>query len=416
MSNKSGWQGPLRITVIFAIMVTISPAAAQFGGGDGTPDNPYLIRTPEHLNNVRDYLDANFLQTTDISLSGEWSEGNGWNPIGDVDNRFRGNYNGSGNRIISLRIDSEGNHIGLFGYVMNGRIEKVNLIDVDVQGSEFVGGIAGIVAESVIEECSVIGNVTGGLQVGGITGFSSSESSLSKCFVDGSVIGLEELSFVGGVTGVNFDESLIINSYSHANVRGNSQMIGGLIGWNFMGIVINSYSMGVVSATAFDPTQVGGLVGDDAVGAGTFTNSYWDMEASGRNLSAAGYGRNTEQMTYRYADNTYQDWDFADIWVADDEYRYNGGYPYLSFQEFIEIDKPDIVITIEEQEGVSYVVITWDQVDNANSYRIFASYDPYTANWGDPIETIAGDETTYSEPLEARGKKFYRVTSSILGP
>jgi len=33
-------------------------AAAAFAGGDGSPENPYQVSTPEQLNNVRDYLSA----------------------------------------------------------------------------------------------------------------------------------------------------------------------------------------------------------------------------------------------------------------------------------------------------------------------------------------------------------------------
>lgn len=406
----------LQIAAASALMLRIALLSGQFGGGDGTADNPYLVQTPEHLHNIRNFLEADFLQTADIDLSGEWSEGAGWNPLGDADNRFSGSYDGDGYRITGLTIDRETDHTGLFGYVMNGRIAGVNLFDIDIQGNDFVGGIAGLAAESGIEQSTVIGSISGNSQVGGIAGFLASETTVSECFVDVAVSGSAESSFVGGAVGVNFDDSVIINSYSHANVRGNSQMIGGLIGWNFLGIVINSYSTGAVGATAVDPTQIGGLVGDDALGQGTFTNSYWDMETSGRNLSARGLGRTTQQMTYRYADNTYEDWDFAEIWEADQEHRFNSGYPYLSFQEFVELDTPEIEIAIEEIAGQKTVVITWEQIEDANSYRIYASYNPYAANWGEPVDTVPADENRYTEPVGERGKRFYRVTASILGP
>ena len=43
-----------------------------------------------------------------------------------------------------------------------------------------------------------------------------------------------------------------------------------------------------------------------------------------------GEGRATAQMTYPYQPNTYGDWDFVSVWVADVSSNKNDGYPYLS--------------------------------------------------------------------------------------
>ncbi|HPF09004.1 MAG TPA: hypothetical protein PL020_04640, partial [Candidatus Cloacimonadota bacterium] len=90
--------------------------------------------------------------------------------------------------------------------------------------------------------------------------------------------------------------------------------------------ITNCYSYGSVSGTS----DVGGLIGyntDSSV-----TRSYWDTQTSGQATSAGGGGRTTAEMTYPYATNTYQDWDFTETWVADSGSAINDGYPYLRWQ------------------------------------------------------------------------------------
>lgn len=62
---------------------------------------------------------------------------------------------------------------------------------------------------------------------------------------------------------------------------------------------------------------------------GLVLSCYWDRESSGRNGSSGGVGRTTAEMTYPYAVNTYEGWNFTDVWVADTDYTLNNGYPYL---------------------------------------------------------------------------------------
>ena len=104
----------------------------------------------------------------------------------------------------------------------------------------------------------------------------------------------------GGLAGVVVEHSLVRNSFSTGIVSGEN-MIGGFIGY----------------------------IWDDC----SVEDSYWDIETSGLTESAAGEGRSTTEMTYPYAENTYVDWEFEEIWLADMDYEINDGYPYL-----LEID------------------------------------------------------------------------------
>ncbi|MBQ6810477.1 MAG: hypothetical protein IJO94_03630, partial [Firmicutes bacterium] len=77
-------------------LFSITPAAdAEFAGGSGTEDNPYLIADKYQLNNVRNHLDAHFKMTADIEFTeADFAEGGafynngaGWKPIG-VDEEY----------------------------------------------------------------------------------------------------------------------------------------------------------------------------------------------------------------------------------------------------------------------------------------------------------------------------------------
>lgn len=54
------------------------------------------------------------------------------------------------------------------------------------------------------------------------------------------------------------------------------------------------------------------------------------------------------------------------------------------------------------------IVLSWLPVENAHSYRIYASSDVSPADWGEPVTVVSGTE--YSEPLLER--RFFRVTAS----
>ena len=135
----------LRKAVLITI-VSLMPlmAMAQFPGGDGTPGNPYQIEDWDHMQSVRDYLDAHFILMNDLNenttgyseyvkdLEGEENvvnDGQGWEPIGTPFEPFSGVFDGQGFTIKGLHVDRIGIEeaveseptpplgIGLFGYV-----------------------------------------------------------------------------------------------------------------------------------------------------------------------------------------------------------------------------------------------------------------------------------------------------------
>lgn len=57
-------------------------ANGNFAGGDGTPENPYLIEDAFDLDAVRNNLRAHYQLINDIDLNiSPFNEGEGWEPI-----------------------------------------------------------------------------------------------------------------------------------------------------------------------------------------------------------------------------------------------------------------------------------------------------------------------------------------------
>jgi hypothetical protein len=287
--------------------------------GCNAPTAGVEIRDWHDLDAVRNNLDGQFLLMNNLdSTTAGYTElasptanaGKGWRPLGIWPDPFSGSFDGQGFEIRGLFIDREGeDNVGLFSFVETGAvIVGVALIDADVTGEMYVGGLVGHNHDGSLSNCHSTGNVIGHTHVGGLVGESGGTvtSSYSAARVSGSYE-------VGGLIGQN--HGAVSKSYSTGMVTGD-EYVGGLVGWNHEGTVSNSYSSGRVDGVSL----VGGLVGhnrgsvsdcyssgnvtgyDDVGGMlgrnyqGTVSNSFWDIEMSGQALSAGGTGKNATEM------------------------------------------------------------------------------------------------------------------------
>lgn len=82
---------PLRASGFFIFLALFTlPSLAEFAGGDGSPEDPFLVETATHLDAVRDYAGSNFVQVAHIDLGeAPWNEGDGWTPIGSSGTPFQ---------------------------------------------------------------------------------------------------------------------------------------------------------------------------------------------------------------------------------------------------------------------------------------------------------------------------------------
>ncbi len=143
-------QSPIPLIVLLTVCLLGRASETKFGGGTGTPDDPYLIYTAEQLNEIGadvQNLNKHFKLMKDIDLGGY--TGIDFNTIGtSFGNFFSGVFDGSGRRIHNFTYTSgDRDYIGLFGFVRgeNALIKNLGLINsnIDVGKGNNVGSLVG---------------------------------------------------------------------------------------------------------------------------------------------------------------------------------------------------------------------------------------------------------------------------------
>lgn len=257
-----------------------------FDGGTGISTDPYLVRTAEQLNDVRNYLSSYFRQVADIDLS-TYSN---WSPIGDFDalTPFTGNYDGNHYEIrnITLNIAMGGGLFGCFDagtVVKNIVLKNINYTVTDSYAGALVSCIYG---NATITNCIADGKITfsgansycGGM-IGEIWIGNNEVVTVSKCHsyvnIDINASEYENYNYIGGFignVGYNYlSETISINiSYCSANsdinvinrnVDAYIEDIGGFVGFTSAVaqhlIINNCYSTGSVCGDG----GIGGFVG-----------------------------------------------------------------------------------------------------------------------------------------------------------
>jgi hypothetical protein len=246
----------------------------SFGGGDGTSGNPYIIEDVWDLQNMSGKLGAHYVLKNDIDASATagWNDGAGFAPVGNLTKQFTGGLDGKNYTITGLFINySTTDYVGIFGYIgPGGSVNNVVVVNDNVTGQSYVGGIVGYIDHGTVNNSHATGNVTGLYSgVGGLVGYAYS-GTVNHSYTAGSVNGFDPSLALGqgGLVGAN-DNGVVNNSYSRCNVNG-ALNVGGLVGYNLdAGIVDNSYATGKVIGTN---GWVGGLVGHDFIS--TVSNSY----------------------------------------------------------------------------------------------------------------------------------------------
>ena len=152
---------------------------SSYGGGSGTESDPYLISTPEHLNQLQLDVNMNGFDTTGIyyqltnnidllDYDNDLDETNGnFTPIGDSINTFKGLFDGNNNTISNVEIIlPDQNYIGVFGHVVSATIQNLKLKGITIEGKSYVGGLIGYQSEGLVQQNYVGGKISGIGEVG----------------------------------------------------------------------------------------------------------------------------------------------------------------------------------------------------------------------------------------------------------
>lgn len=297
------------------------PPNEFLSGGSGTQDDPWLISTAADLKALADFInddthpanayDADgcglgnfhgyyFKQTADIDLQGA-----AWNPIGYSDNAgacFSGHYDGDNhvicNAISSSLTDNGYTLAGIFGSVYFGSISNLHIENVEfsAEGNNnqaFAGGLAGIVLDSEIANCSVSGsklsssripgnsNRAGGLvglsSVGKFTKCASVNNEIQSSEYCGGFIGELDDSYANGSS--SFTDCYVANSTvtaSSSNVQ-NSNCVGGFCGQvteeilSLTNCFIYNTQVSIAADSQYNFNRVGAFVGCLQTNGGSYT-------------------------------------------------------------------------------------------------------------------------------------------------
>jgi hypothetical protein len=289
-----------------------SNAFSRFNG-TGIGADPYLIYDVYGLQSIKGWLNDVFQLNNNINAFStvNWNSGRGFDPIDVFSGVLDGNNQAINNLVINRPTED---YVGLFSRISSAKIDNLGLININIVGKDYVGGLVGrsdggFGANSSITNSYSSGNVSGANYVGGLVGRS-----------------------VGGFLG----NSVITDSYSTAGVIGN-RYIGGFVGASsnvpFFGasIITRSYSAGNINGS----NDVGGFVGDS--GSNSYSDDFWDYETAGlsENQDTGNDGDvagiTGESTTNMQQDTIYRNagWDFdiIPIWkIAPNE------YPKLNWQ------------------------------------------------------------------------------------
>jgi hypothetical protein len=244
------------------------------------------------VNTGKSFSGKTITLANDINLDGKE-----WVPIGytgyyDGQERiygFNGVFDGNGKTINGLYFryinttDNGFYSAGLFGYVANGTVKNLGVVNADVNGSggdcHIVGIVVGVVGKGSVFNSYSSGTISGQGYIGGIVG-SIDGGRIINCYSSSTVS--SSSSFVGGVVGFAWLNATVANCYATGAISG-SVAIGGVVGYTIGGGVANSYFTGIVSGS----DAVGGVAGC-ALGKVNITNSYSIGTIS--NTSSSGYG------------------------------------------------------------------------------------------------------------------------------
>jgi outer membrane protein OmpA-like peptidoglycan-associated protein len=271
----------------------------EFAAGNGSEFNPIQIWDAQDLLDIEisgcENENAYFVLMADLDLSNfeDWDPigGNGGYNYSEYDaDPFNGQFDGNDHSVIGLDISISAFEnqaaYGLFGGIYDAEIMNLTVsgtVDVEsyyedddiyetcFEGYE-IGGVAGYMVDSHMNNVTSNVDVSGGEGVGGVVGAiytDGGHNTLDNVNSTGRVTGdgycgADE---VGGIAGRAYD-STIRNSTSSSYVTtdddNNTYDIGGLIGYAQQMEVINSTFTGEVYVV--DASSVGGLIGyaDDA--------------------------------------------------------------------------------------------------------------------------------------------------------
>ena len=235
--------------------------AESYAGGDGTPEHPYQIATPEQLALLAQQTnngtggDAYYVLNNNICLNDNLNLNPlCWTPIGRVVGSvpffFTGHFDGNKMTVSGLYYENStiDETVGLFGCTNDAEIHNVSLSGCSVSGSKYVGCLVGHAGLTNISGCHIedVSVTCEARSAGGLVGFLGLPYGMNQtpydtcyvvdCHVNQGVTVFGRLS--GGLVGEVSEyllwgssvPSVVSNCTGNAVMTG-SEVVGGLVGF-----------------------------------------------------------------------------------------------------------------------------------------------------------------------------------------
>ncbi|MDR0768206.1 MAG: hypothetical protein LBE57_07285 [Methanosarcinales archaeon] len=208
------------LIILFSFAGNVHAVDGNFGGGDGTLSDPFIIEDEADLAAISSQSSYYYILGGDIHLTSPWE------PI----EQFNGNLDGKEHTIFGLEIDNTIGFTGLFIQTYGAVITNLTLESANVKSEGgAAGAVVGYAQDTIFNNVAVSGNVISQLQngpdIGGLVGIMEGGSITSSSF-SGNVEGYE---VIGGLVGRIESGGSITSSSFSGKVEGYG-MVGGLVG------------------------------------------------------------------------------------------------------------------------------------------------------------------------------------------
>ena len=280
MKKKQLHKSNRLVTMLLLVMAILMPyggawAQTRPSKGDGKVGNPYIITTAKELKWFRDEVDrgrnnicakiADNVEVIDMSTvchaadKSQNLEEKSWVPIGNINNKYQGTFDGNNKTITNLYINASQNYMGLFGYTDEGTIKNLTFEYANVtETNNYAGVLVGKAFRGSTLQNIKISNtcqIKGGKYTGGIAGYL--DGNAYNCVNCATVQGIQN---IGGLCG-HYSRSRTGNSMTacanYGNVTASSLAVGGLVGYFDSGTIQDCANYGDVKGTE----RVAGMAG-----------------------------------------------------------------------------------------------------------------------------------------------------------
>ena len=254
-------------------------------GSVNSEENPYKIETEADLEALASIVNTDarnngyYRLMKDIDMEAEHTAIGHCDSYKDEDQHpFKGYFDGNHKNIKKLTITKKGNtyadeYQGLFGYTFGATIKDVNIVDCNITGYQYIGGVVGYARGDM---------------------WSSDHSTISGCTVSGTIQNAEsmESTSMGGIVGQSDYYSTVSDCISHATVSG-YEYCGGIVGIHQGSCtsIENCFYTGVVTATK---GYVGAIVGCNGYKSSLSNNYHTSASTGGVGEYEKTYGTDQE--------------------------------------------------------------------------------------------------------------------------